>query len=107
MGWNSGYKVMESTVVALYDAGVLTAEILDKTMDPYKGTDCDSGGSRDLKAADGLEVEEIICKIMKPDKYQDAVDNPVYYENEPHEWDSNEKAYELFYSIWRDLWKIW
>ena len=113
MGWNTGYAIMENTVVALYDSGVLTSELLDKIMKPFKGTDCDSGGSNDLKARDGSGVEEIICKTMKPEKYKEVVENPKWHEGEEPEtedhdkWNSNEKAYDLFSSIWRDMWEIW
>ena len=113
MGWNSGYAIMENTVVALYDSRVLTIDLLDKIMDPYKGTDCDSGGSNDLMSKDGLGVEEIICKIMKPEEYKEVIENPEWYTGEEPEselhnkWGSNKKAYDLFSSIWRDMWGIW
>ncbi|MCU6746330.1 hypothetical protein OCV51_01430 [Faecalicatena acetigenes] len=106
MGWNTGYRIMEQTVIEVYNAGILTPNLLEKLMEPYKHTDCDSGGSRDLKANDGLGVEEIICKVMEPEKYKDVIKNPKYYEGEPERWESNEKAYELFYSIWNGKWGI-
>lgn len=107
MGWNKGYEIMEKTVISVYNTGTLTPELLDSLMDPYKGTDCDSGCSHKLKADDGLGVEEIICKTMKPNEYEDVIKNPRYYENEPHEWNSNERAHDLFYSIWNGIWGIW
>lgn len=107
MGWNSGYTSMEKSVVSLYDTGTLTAEILNTVMEPYKGTDCDSGGSCELKSTEGLGVEEIICKIMKPAEYEDVIKNPKYYEDEEPSWSSNERAYDLFRSIWNGIWGIW
>lgn len=107
MGWSKGYETMEAAVVAAYNTGKLTPEQLDKIMEPYKGTDCDSGGSNNLKSTDGLGVEEIICKIMKPQEYEDVIQNPVYYEDEEPSWNSNEKAYDLFSSIWSGIWKMW
>lgn len=113
MGWNTGYTIMEHTVVTLYDSGMLTSDLLDKIMEPYKRTDCDSGGSHDLKAKDGLGAEEIICKTMKPEEYKEVVENPKWYEGEEPEtechdkWSSNEKAYDLFFSIWSNMWGIW
>lgn len=113
MGWNAGYTIMEKTVVALYDSGFLTSELLDKIMEPYKGTDCDYGGSHGLKSKDGLWVEEIICKTMKPEEYKEVIENPKWCdggepETEYHnKWHSNEKAYDLFFPIWRDMWGIW
>lgn len=76
MGWNSGYTAMEKTVVSVYNTGRLTPELLDALMEPYKGTDCDSGGSAGLRADDGLGMEEIICKVMEPEKYQDVTRHP-------------------------------
>lgn len=99
MGWNAGYTIMEQTVVALYDNNLLTKEIFNTVMEPYKDTDCDSGGSYHLKVKDGLGVEEIICKTMCPEQYEDVIKHPKYYPNESHKWSSNERAYELFQSI--------
>lgn len=107
MGWNTGYSIMEQTIVAVYDTGNLTKKLLDKLMEPYKGTDCDSGGSQDLKAADGKSVEEIICSIMKPEEYEDVIKKPEYYPGTPAEWRSNEKAGDLFETIWSGMWGIW
>lgn len=107
MGWNTGYRIMEHTVIVAYNADVLTPELLDALMEPYKGTDCDSGGSMDLKSKDGLGVEEIICKVMEPEKYADVIEHPEYYEDDPETWRSNKRAYELFESIWRGKWGIW
>ena len=106
MGWNAGYTIMEHTVITLYDRHLLTKEILEAVMEPYKGTNCDSGGSCNLKAKDGLGVEEIIRKTMCPQKYQDVIDHPKYYKNEPERWQSNEKAYDLFHKIWHVHWDI-
>lgn len=118
MGWNSGYTTMEVAIINVYDSGALTEKVLDKIMEPYKGTDCDKGGSRDLKSKDGLGVEEIICKIMKPEEYEDVINNPIMYadfeeykdtymENTNWKWVANERAYNLFRSIWSDMWGIW
>lgn len=121
MGWDTGYTIMEHTVITLYDSDILTKELLDKVMEPFKGTDCDSGGSRDLLSKDGLTVEQIICKTMEPEQYEDVITNPKYYEedleyykDEPELlkdssvlWKINEKASTLFNSIWCDKWKMW
>lgn len=112
MGWNAGYTAMEAAVVAVYDTGALTKEILDAIMEPYKNTDCDSGGSMDLKARDGLGVEEIICKVMEPEKYAEAKASPNWYEGEEpnsdyhHGWQSSKAGSALFWSIWNGRWGI-
>lgn len=99
MGWNSGYKVMEKTVIDIYNSDLLTAELLNIIMKPYKDTDCDSGGSRNLKSKDGLGVEQIICKVMKPNEYKKL--------GKDIDWANDDDAYDLFNSIWSGMWKIW
>lgn len=96
MGWNSGYTVMEQTVIVLYDRGLLNKEVLDAVMQPYFGTDIDSGGSQNLKTKDGLLVEDLICKIMEPDKYREATEGFIPDPDDP-EW--NEKLSDLWYEI--------
>lgn len=118
MEWNSGYTAMETAIIAVYDTGTLTPEVLDKIMEPYKGTNCDSGGSRDIKTIDGLGVKEVICKVMKPLEYEDAMKNPrmfsdfeehkdIYMANANWKFTANEKAQDVFDSIWNDMWHIW
>jgi len=107
MGWNEGYRLMEHTVVTLYDAGILTPALLDRVMEPYKHTDCDPGGSEDLKAQDGLGVEAIICAVMEPDAYHDVIAHPIYDPDVPPSWGNNERAWDLLHSIWRGRWGIY
>jgi hypothetical protein len=64
MGNNQAYTSWEASVVACYDKGVLDSELLDALSKPYGGSDIDSGGSENLTAKDGLDVEEIICKVL-------------------------------------------
>lgn len=118
MGWNSGFTAMEFNVISVYNTGTLDAAILDVIMEPYKGTDCDSGGSQNLLSKDGLCVEEIICKTMFPEEYQRAVECPVwiddfeenkeiYLENNNWKYIANDSLTNLFNIIWRDMWRIW
>ena len=76
---------------------------VDILMNPYKGKDCDSSGSEDIKSKDGLSAERIICKIMKPDKYKEIVSG----KKGDWDWNNDDAAYDLFSSIWRDMWGIW
>lgn len=64
MGWNTGYTIFEATVVGAYDLGKLDADLLTVLMEPYRGTDIDSGGSHDLMAKDGLDVVDIVLKTF-------------------------------------------
>lgn len=121
MGWNSGYEKMEKDIIDTYNMGKLSKDTLEKIMSPYMGTDCDSGGSKHLLSNDGLCVEHIICLTMKPEETKEVIDNPKWdcsYEEigvtiyndetypEPY-WTANERAYDLFMSIWRDIWGMW
>lgn len=112
MGWNHGYTCMEASVIAVYNTGLLNKTILDAMMEPYKDTDCDAGGSRDLKTNDGLCVEQVICKIMEPEKYKEITEHPVWIQDqEPgtedhHPWHSNDLSWDLYWSIWNGRWNI-
>jgi len=104
MGWNEGYRIMEQQVVTLYDMGLLNKEVLNTIMQPYCGTDIDSGGSQNLRAKDGKDVEKIIVFIMEPEKYREATEGFVPDPKEP-EW--NGKLSDLWYEITRREWKFW
>ena len=71
---------MEQKVIMAYNFGNLTPETLDAIMEPYKGTDCDSGGSNDLTSKDGLRVEHIICRVMKPKETKSVEEHPKFYD---------------------------
>lgn len=62
MGWNTGYTIFEATVVSVYDLGKLDKEMLSAIMEPYRGTDIDSGGRLGIKAKDGKMVEQIVIE---------------------------------------------
>lgn len=62
MGWNEGYTIFEATVIGAYDLGKLDKALLTVLMEPYRDTDIDSGGSRDLTARDGKKVEQIVIE---------------------------------------------
>ena len=98
MGWNSGYTIVESTVVALYDLGKLDRDVLDAVMEPYRGTDIDSGGSQDLRAKDGKSFEEIVIKVWglkvprKPGKKYDPAKDDAWQ-------DYNDEVYSQFRTV--------
>lgn len=110
MGWNKGYKILENTVVAVYNAGVLTAELLDKIAEPFKETDCDCGGGQGLKSKDGLNMAQIICKTMYPKEYEKIMNEGKNRmpDLSPEEiWDESEEAENLFDKVWYKDWKMW
>lgn len=93
---------METSVITLYDElqGNLTPETLNRLMQPYVNTDIDHGGKYGLKSFDGLEVEEIIAKVMKPKQYADHLarrDTAAWWN-----WID-----EMWYDITRKHWKFW
>jgi hypothetical protein len=103
MGWNQGYEIFESTVVGAYDLGKLDQELLAVLMEPYRDTDIDPGGSRDLTARDGLDVVEIVLKTMgvaAPTK----PDGPTAYakqnKRQREAWERYyEERYEAFHNV--------
>ena len=102
MGWNSGYTIFEATVVGAYDLGLLSKDLLCVLMEPYRGSDIDSGGSHDLVAKDGLDVKEIVVKTWgkklpkKPemkasnqeavDRYYDRISDQFYKITDQFDW---------------------
>lgn len=112
VGLNSGYTIMENTIVSVYNAEALARDLLEQLMDPFENTDCDSCGSRGLISKDGFDVEEIICRIMKPEKCQAVLKKPEWFEGEEpgteyhHHWRSSAAGNALFRSIWRGHWGI-
>ena len=63
MGWNTGFTIFEATVIGAYDLGKLDKDLLAVLMEPYRGTDIDSGGKECLKTKDGKEVEEVVIEV--------------------------------------------
>jgi hypothetical protein len=92
MGWNAGYTIFEATVVGAYDLGRLDKDLLTVLMEPYRGSDIDSGGARDLKSADGKRVQQIVIETWggtMPAKPSDDADEDA--------WDDyHDAVYEAF-----------
>lgn len=63
MGDNSAYTHMEASVIAAYNAG-LRGEQLAPFLEPYRGSDIDSGGRCDLKTADGKDIDEVLIEAF-------------------------------------------
>jgi hypothetical protein len=68
MGWNAAYTIVEAQVVGIYNLGVLNKEILEQIVKPFRGTDIDSGGSRDLKTKDEKSFEDVVIELLCPEK---------------------------------------
>ena len=70
-------------MIVAYDLGKLDKDLLTVLMEPYRGTDIDSGGSCDLTAKDGKGVEQIVIETW-------GLDMPAWpdgdYESNPDAW---------------------
>lgn len=109
MGWDQGYTELEAAVITAYDTGILTPEILNKIVEPYKGTDCDYGGSQSLKTKDGLSLEHVICKVLYPKEFNEILEEfKDTDEDDFHEYMyANDKANALYYKVWHKDWGMW
>lgn len=63
MGWNTGFTIMEETVMGAYRPGVLDKKLLTVLMKPYSGSDIDSGGRAGIKVR-GKEIEDVVCEVL-------------------------------------------
>lgn len=94
MGWNTGYRIFEATVVGAYDLGKLDKEMLTVLMEPYRGSDIDSGGSADLESKDGKGVEQIVIEVWGLEMPQEP---PGEYNYDSDAWDAYQEAvYDQF-----------
>ena len=89
MGWNTGYTIFEATVIGAYNLGKLDKALLTVLMEPYRGTDIDSGGSRGLRSYDGKSVEQIVIETWGLPM---PAQPPGSWENHPVEWDEYDEA---------------
>lgn len=101
MGWNSGYTAFEATVIGVYDLGKLDKDMLSVLMSPYRDTDIDSGGRRDLTTKDGKGVEQVVIEtwgLEMPGKPAAA------YDDDPDAWDDyHDLVYELMRTVTRQF----
>ena len=97
MGWNTGYSIFEATVIGAYDLGKLDKGLLMVLMEPYRGTDIDSGGSNFLKSKDGKGVEQVVIEAWGKEMPKTPSGE---YDDNPDAWDEyNESVGLLFKSI--------
>ena len=103
MGNNSAYTNFESLTVDLYNKGLLNKEILSSIMEQYRGTDIDSGGSKDLVANDGLDVMRIVLKIFGkevPERKDIPTDWKLQTPEQSRDYDRYlENIYDSFHEI--------
>lgn len=95
MGWNSGYTIFVASVIGAYDLGKLDKDLLSVLMEPYRGSDIDSGGCRHLRARDGKEMRQIVIEtwgLEMPKAPPDSDDEDT--------WDRyHDDVYKQFYVV--------
>lgn len=97
MGWNAGYTIFEAAVVDAYNLGKLNKEELAVLMEPYRGRDIDSGGSRDLQSKDGKMAEQLVIETWGLEMPKAPC---VKYDDDPDAWDAYDTAvYEKFREV--------
>ena len=107
MGWIDGGSVFETQIIELYNANLLTKEVLEKIAEPFKETDCDTAGFHDIKAKDSKDVYEIICLTIEPEKYKEISNNDLtYFNNEDKTFSNSEEGYNLWSEIWYNHWEM-
>lgn len=73
MGWNAGYTIFESTVVGAYDLDKLDKGLLTVLMEPYRGSDIDSGGNV-IIFTDGSILNLADTKLFRWQVFVDGTD---------------------------------
>jgi hypothetical protein len=103
MGNNSAFTVFEATVVGIYDLGKLDRKVLAVLMEPYRDSDADSGGKAGLTGKDGLEVEEIVIKVMGGRLPARPKLPKNYLEWTPKQHQANEAHHEAVAGAFREI----
>lgn len=103
MGNNAAFTDFEATVIAVYNKGVLDADLLSSLMEVHRGSDIDQGGMRDTLSNDGLNVIQIVIKTFgKP--LPERPDLPDDYKTWTPEQDVlNERYYEQVDTAFREI----
>lgn len=97
MGWNEAYTLFEKLVITTYDAGKLDVDLLSILMEPFRGTDIDSGGSYGLTTKDGKGVQQVCGEIFG---FTFPAKPTCDYYDDPDAWDIfSEAVGEAFIEI--------
>lgn len=104
MGDNAAYTFFEGAVVGLYDLGKIDKKSLDVLGKLFDGCDIDHGGSRDLVAKDGKDLQEIIISVMLPKVYSKLLTMPSGTNNQRETRETREEAFYEAESRVTDRW---
>ena len=80
--------------MGLQACGQLTAEVLGDIMEPYRGTDIDSGGTCDLLDKEGRGVEEVVILTLG----MDLAPRPVEPRDMGPQWEAYDAAVQEAFS---------
>lgn len=87
----SDYVFYEETVIESYNTGELTPVMLKAIISPYVDADMDHGKSQGLTTSDGLDADEVVVKLMRPDFWET--------------YDRTDGDYEEFIEVWDNILK--
>lgn len=85
MGWNTGYTILEYTVIGAYNLGKLDKELLMVLMEPYRDSDIDSGGCMGIISKDGKGLDRIVIETWGLEFPKVP---PGEYKDDPNAWDA-------------------
>ncbi|MHB8595621.1 MAG: hypothetical protein ACYDER_02285 [Ktedonobacteraceae bacterium] len=84
------YTTFEQAVIALYNKGTLTLDLLDTLALVYRGMEVDSAGSYNLRASDGKDLQQACIALVNPAftliEQGHQRDDDEYWEIELQEW---------------------
>jgi hypothetical protein len=107
MGNNAAFTSFEASVIAVYNKGVLDRELLDSLAAPYKDSDIDRGGMEGTLTKDGLDIDDVICKmygiVLAP--YPDIPEN--WKDQTPEQEALNDEWVEAKYEAIQKVEKKW
>lgn len=86
----AAYTTFEQTVMALYEKRTLTLDLLDLLAKMYQGIAVDSAGSKNLRASDGKDMQQVCIALVDPAfalvERGACNDNDEYWEQELNTW---------------------
>jgi len=106
MGNNAAYSNFEGVIIAIYDKGVLDADLLESICEVFRDQDADSGDVGDVTAKDGLNLYEILIKVSGKEIPQKP-DLPANYRDWTPEQDAaNDNYHEAVHALVNEITKF-
>lgn len=102
MGWNQGFKIIEETVLPIYEMGKLDKELLVIILKPYAETDVDTGGISFRKTKDELDLIEVMIKTYFGEIPKKPISVNIEKEQEDEE-DYQDLLWDKFFEILKEV----